>query len=742
MNDKQQPLVSCIMPTYNRRWFVPHAIRYFLRQDHPNKELIIVDDGDDKISDLIPGIKSIRYFQLDKKITLGAKLNMGCKYANGSILANWDDDDWYASRRLSYQVSAIQNGGLDICGINKLFYYDWLNKCGYQYTYPPDHRTWLIGSSLCYKKEFWIENNFEDINVGMDALFVWRASHQGVKALSDSGISVHLIHHNNVSPKNTKGSWWNNYPIDELQKIMGEDWKYYQDGNFKVGHTNPAPTGRDVMPPKITQGKQLRNIHACLVHENEDCIIDLVRNLHYHDPASVILLYNGGENSQLFKSDFPYENFNAVIHPNPVPVKHGYLHVFALNCMWFALQNLSFDSFTVVDSDQLQIRSGYSEYMGQFLSSKNNVGMLSSLPERITPSHTNSAVWPAIQAFKEYDLWKPFLQKFQNGESQFVHWTFWPSTVFTLGAIKDIANLFEKDRLLRQIMKESKIWASEEVVLPTLVKLLGYDIVLNPCSYEFVKYQKSYNLQQLDLALNKTDAYWIHPIERKYENELRKHTRQRFHHYSINNKNACTNKISTMLTTFSLINKIKNIEGWLSDAEADLLISITLKACKEISSPQHIVEIGSYQGKSTVLLGSVVKEYFPEAKVYAIDPHEGAVSSGDQAVYATAPTLEKFTRNIANAGLSEIVELIKNYSYNITWDKPISLLFIDGLHDYPNVARDFRHFGEWVMPGAYIAFHDYSHYYPGVQAFVDELLGTKAFNKISCADSMMIIQKL
>ena len=54
------PLVSCIMPTYNRRPFVPKAIEYFLRQDYPNRELIILDDGDDRVADLVPDLPSLR----------------------------------------------------------------------------------------------------------------------------------------------------------------------------------------------------------------------------------------------------------------------------------------------------------------------------------------------------------------------------------------------------------------------------------------------------------------------------------------------------------------------------------------------------------------------------------------------------------------------------------------------------------------------------------------------------------
>src|SRR5205807_10283597 len=61
------PLVSCIMPTYNRRPFVPQAIQYFLRQDYINKELVIVDDGTDSVSDLVPAGERIRYIRLNAK---------------------------------------------------------------------------------------------------------------------------------------------------------------------------------------------------------------------------------------------------------------------------------------------------------------------------------------------------------------------------------------------------------------------------------------------------------------------------------------------------------------------------------------------------------------------------------------------------------------------------------------------------------------------------------------------------
>jgi len=77
MTFAEQPLVSCLMPTYNRRFFIPWAITYFLRQDYSDKELIIIDDGEDCIRDLVPVDRPcVRYYRLDAKISLGAKLNM------------------------------------------------------------------------------------------------------------------------------------------------------------------------------------------------------------------------------------------------------------------------------------------------------------------------------------------------------------------------------------------------------------------------------------------------------------------------------------------------------------------------------------------------------------------------------------------------------------------------------------------------------------------------------------------
>src|SRR5262245_11132852 len=86
------PLVSCIMPTNNRRRFASAALDYFLRQAYPNRELVIVDDGLDPIADLIPDDARIRYFNIAQRSTIGSKRNFACREAKGDIIVHWDDD--------------------------------------------------------------------------------------------------------------------------------------------------------------------------------------------------------------------------------------------------------------------------------------------------------------------------------------------------------------------------------------------------------------------------------------------------------------------------------------------------------------------------------------------------------------------------------------------------------------------------------------------------------------------------
>jgi hypothetical protein len=106
------------------------------------------------------------------------------------------------------------------------------------------------------------------------------------------------------------------------------------------------------------------------------------------------------------------------------------------------------------------------------------------------------------------------------------------------------------------------------------------------------------------------------------------------------------------------------------------------------------------------------------------------------------PTWEKFRRNILEAGVVDIVEPVRAHSTEVAWDKPINLLFIDGLHDYAHVVADFDHFAGWVVPRGFVAFHDCADYFPGVKKFVNELIIQGEFGLSRQVRSLAVLEKV
>ena len=100
------------------------ALAYFERQDYPNRELIIVDDGDDRVSDLISPDSQVRYLTVPQNTSIGAKRNIACEQARGDIIAHWDDDDWYAPHRLEHQIAPLLAKQADMTGLETSRFFD------------------------------------------------------------------------------------------------------------------------------------------------------------------------------------------------------------------------------------------------------------------------------------------------------------------------------------------------------------------------------------------------------------------------------------------------------------------------------------------------------------------------------------------------------------------------------------------------------------------------------------------
>ncbi len=225
--DMHQPMVSCIMPTLDRRRFVPRAIQYFQRQDYPAKELVILDDGRDPVADLVPDDPRIVYRRLEHRVVLGAKRNLACELAKGSIIVHWDDDDWQARHRLSTQVARLVQTGSDLCGCRALYFYDPATGQAWRYAWSRTGRIWAAGSSLGYRKDLWKRSPFPEVATGEDSRFTWSREVRSMCDVSETDALVAIIHRRNTVPKAVHGANWSSAPTHEVERLLGPDLAFY-----------------------------------------------------------------------------------------------------------------------------------------------------------------------------------------------------------------------------------------------------------------------------------------------------------------------------------------------------------------------------------------------------------------------------------------------------------------------------------------------------------------------------------
>jgi len=101
------PLISVIIPTYNRNQFLLEAIASVETQTYPNFEIIVVDDGSTDETSSISKRENIKYiFQKNKGPS--AARNSGAKTAKGDWLAFLDSDDLWKPKKLIKQWEALK----------------------------------------------------------------------------------------------------------------------------------------------------------------------------------------------------------------------------------------------------------------------------------------------------------------------------------------------------------------------------------------------------------------------------------------------------------------------------------------------------------------------------------------------------------------------------------------------------------------------------------------------------------
>ena len=146
---------------------------------------------------------------------------------------------------------------------------------------------------------------------------------------------------------------------------------------------------------------------------------------------------------------------------------------------------------------------------------------------------------------------------------------------------------------------------------------------------------------------------------------------------------------------------LDGVEGWLTDEQAERLRAAAARSAR-------IVEIGSYRGRSTIVLAGAAP---PGAEVVAIDPHAGN-DRGPRQWEGTAGEGEAdhvaFRANLERAGVAERVRHVRRPSQDALGAVAgeVDLLYVDGAHRFAAAAADIRRWGARVAPGGTLLVHD------------------------------------
>jgi len=147
-----------------------------------------------------------------------------------------------------------------------------------------------------------------------------------------------------------------------------------------------------------------------------------------------------------------------------------------------------------------------------------------------------------------------------------------------------------------------------------------------------------------------------------------------------------------------------DVDGWMSPDQARRLYD----AAARTRAGDRIVEIGSFRGRSAIVLASAAPD---GVRVYAIDPHAGNDRGPQELEGFAAEAADDhtvFNANLARAGVADRITHLRMFS-DVAHDEvdgEVAVLYVDGAHRYGPARADIRDWGARVERGGTMLIHD------------------------------------
>ena len=196
------PLVSCICISGSDVALLDRAVRCFQQQTYPNKELVIAyAENNLATTEYIRKLEDARVislaFPVSQNLTLGEKRNRAIAISNGFYFCVWDDDDFFARSRITFQVQQLQGTPFKCVVLTRVLVYDASRREAYL-----SGERWAWEQTLLCEKSVSAnpELRYTQLDRGEDSAFIFNLrEHNLLTSFKNSGLYVYVYHGGNTS---------------------------------------------------------------------------------------------------------------------------------------------------------------------------------------------------------------------------------------------------------------------------------------------------------------------------------------------------------------------------------------------------------------------------------------------------------------------------------------------------------------------------------------------------------------
>lgn len=279
-----QPLVTVIIPTYNRAGKITKSIQSVFDQTYPDIQIVVIDDGStDNTAEVISGFTKVEFY-VQQHAGQAAARNYGLRFAKGEYVATLDTDDVWMPEFLTVTLNKLIKDNLDFAFAN----WQQEDKKGKWNDY---------FANYSYIKPY--------VNLTINDWYVFEYTQlRKLYSLSCPSPSSAVVMRRSAMP----ALGWNE------EMVVADDWCLYLDmilnnPNLKVAFTKTPLWKKAIGINNLMDGRNRLEILKLVYVDDVNLLIDKFKHLLSNSEIRVFEKMKAASLIELAKNDFQHKQF-------------------------------------------------------------------------------------------------------------------------------------------------------------------------------------------------------------------------------------------------------------------------------------------------------------------------------------------------------------------------------------------------------------------------------------------------